>query len=70
MGCLGAAFEKPRLLLGRPQESAESRLGSLFQTPYFLGGVVNVPKTHGKYGMFKYKRPNGLECFVILDIEI
>ena len=47
LGFLGAAFVKPRLLLGRPQESAESRLGSLFQTPYFLGGFVNVPKRIG-----------------------
>ena len=43
-GLLGKHFCKPRLLLGRLRESAESRLGSLFPTPYFLGDFVNVPK--------------------------
>ena len=47
LGLLGKHFCKPRLLLGRPQESAENRLGSLFPTPYFLGGFVNVPKRRG-----------------------
>ena len=47
MGSLLAAFEMLWLLLGRPEESPESRLGSLFQTPYFLGDFVNVPERIG-----------------------
>ena len=40
-------FKILRLLLGRPEESAESRLGSLFRTPYFLSVFVNVQKRKG-----------------------
>ena len=51
-GLLGKHFCNPRILLGRPQESAESRLGSLFQTPYFLGDFVNVPNAGSGFGAF------------------
>ena len=44
MGFLRALFLTPRLLLGRPEKSAESRMGSLLPTPYFLSVFVNVPK--------------------------
>ena len=47
LGFLLAAFEILRLLLGRPEESAESRMGSLFRIPYFLSDFVNVPKRIG-----------------------
>ena len=47
----GASLEKTVECLdsfsGAPQASAESRFGSLFQTPYFLGCFVNVPKRKG-----------------------
>ncbi len=49
-------FWKPKMLFGRPQESAESSLGSLFQTPYFLGGFVNVPK---RIGAIAFSSRNG-----------
>ena len=46
-GLLGKHFGIPGLLLGRSQESAESRLGFLLHSIYFLCGFVNVPKRIG-----------------------
>ena len=45
--CLRAVFLKPRLLFGLSEESAESRLGPLFRTPYFLSVYVHMPKRLG-----------------------
>ena len=45
--CLRAALKKPRLLFGLSEESAESRLGPLFRTPYFLSVFVHMPKRLG-----------------------
>ena len=70
LGFLLAAFEILWLLLGRPEESAESRMGSLFRTPYFLCVFVNVPKRKRSIVLFEYNRQYGLECFILLDLGI
>ena len=49
LGFLLAAFEILRLLLGRPEGSAESRMGYLVLTPCFLCVFVSVLKRNGGF---------------------
>ena len=67
LGRLNKHFCTPKLLLGPPQESAERRLGSLFPTPYFLGGSVNVAK---RIGAIAFPNTNGRNGWSALQIWI